>query len=298
MNKAFITKLPITIENSNIPYFGECVIHAKTKGTHFYMDTEKDVKVWFDKSTNYMIASTTETTGTSCIVPAKKRLTVTIPTDGLDIHVAKKYDITSLLIDGNGILSVKADDVKYMKDLRQLGQLGKGAVELIGDLSALSGLTQITALCIRNDSNTLTGDLSALSGLTKLTNIYINDNSNSLTGDVLAFTDLNNLQECRLYGVSLIGDLTTLSKSCYFFDTNINSFSWTKGKRVNTTLLSNSSGSAWNLGNYVDDMLIDQALNTVRAGNNIIKVKGNRTSASDSALAALQKKGVTVTILN
>lgn len=295
MNKAFITKLPITIENSNIPYFGECVIHAKAKSTHFYMNTEKDVKVWFDKSTNYRIASTTETTGTSCIVPAGKKLTVTIPTDGLDIHVAKKYDITGLSIDGT--FSVKADDVKYMKDLRQLGQLTTGNVELIGDLSALSGLTQITALVIRND-NTLTGDLSALSGLTKLTNIYIRNDSNSIKGDLSAFTDLNNLQECRLYSSPIIGDLATISKSCYFFDTNASSLSWTKGKRVNTTLLSNSGTNAWNLGDYVDNMLIDQASNTVRGSNNTIKVKGNRTSASDSALAALQKKGVTVTILN
>lgn len=295
MNKAFITKLPVTVENSNIPYLGECVIHAKAGSSYFYMDTEKNVKVWFDKSTNYRIAGK-ETTGASCIVPAEKRLIVTIPADGLDIHVVKKYDITMLTTDGK--FSVKADDVKYMKDLKLLQQNNQGTVELIGDLSALSGLTQITTLTIRNDSNTLTGDLSALSGLTKLTNIYIRNDSNSLTGDLSAFADLNNLRDCRLYSFHITGDLATISKSCYFFDTNINSLSWTKGKRVNTTLLSNSSTSAWNLGNYVDNMLIDQALNTVKGGYNIINVKGNRTSASDSALAALQKKGVTVTILN
>ena len=99
-----------------------------------------------------------------------------------------------------------------------------------------------------------------------------------------------------LAGVALNGGMLALSKrNC--------SFTWSN-RPSNAKILAISQGSGQgnnrvNLGNYVDAMLINQA--TLEVGDKyfskVINVTGNRTAASDAAIATLAAKGFTVTVL-
>ena len=73
-------------------------------------------------------------------------------------------------------------------------------------------------------------------------------------------------------------------------------FTW-KSERSSTSPIISITSSAANFGDDLDAMLINQAkCKASTADSKIIMVKGNKTSASDSAISELQSKGYTVVV--
>jgi hypothetical protein len=131
-------------------------------------------------------------------------------------------------------------------------------------------------------------------------------------GDVQNLASINKTSLENLKGIELTGDLAKLNNNCVFlsnaggtFNKNDNStktsLTWTtKGTRQYILALENVR-----MTSGVDQFLIDMSTleldpSAIQSGSSwlkTIRIIGTRTSASDSAVATLSAKGVTVTLL-
>ena len=168
-----------------------------------------------------------------------------------------------------------------------------------GDISALTNLTALVTLDLSNAQ--VSGDISALANLTALTSMNLSNMQNPLTGNISNLKSLTKCTDIKLDYSKLTGDLATLPASCRFV-----SFYKDKGSIFTWTTRSSSAkiiaiASTATLTN-IDKMLQDQAQCQVGFSSSdavwlkTISVTGNRTSASDDAVVALQQKGYKISI--
>ena len=162
----------------------------------------------------------------------------------------------------------------------------------------MKNLTSLTYLSFYNTQ--VSGDIANLKNLTSLT--YISLDYTKISGDIGELSGLIKCVNISLKGSTFTGDLSQIPSSCPFI-----SFGYNK----NTVLSWTNRPSAANIlaieGNAkitdVDKMLQDQAQCQVGftesspAWYKIISCIGTRTSASDTAVATLQQKGYTVSII-
>ena len=199
----------------------------------------------------------------------------------VEITISDKYSLTRITpyyknespdkVYGKNI-KFNISDLKYSNDLTFLDLSN---TQVSGDIANLKNLTSLTYISL--DYTKISGDIGELSGLIKCVNI-------------------------SLKGSTFTGDLSQIPSSCPFI-----SFGYNK----NTVLSWTNRPSAANIlaieGNAkitdVDKMLQDQAQCQVGftesspAWYKIISCIGTRTSASDTAVATLQQKGYTVSII-
>ena len=184
-------------------------------------------------------------------------------------------------------------------------------------LAALKGLTDITTIEISNESagrvnnpsedTILSGDIAELKTLTNLTSLSLN--GTKVSGDI---AELKTFTRCRAIYISetnVWGDLSVLNPSVLKVSGGSSKsnqkLSWSsptnRSSKTNIPLVitdGNGKG-AWDFGDDVDKLFIDEAACTNYSGNPMgkyINVKGNRTSASDNAIQTLQNNGWTVKI--
>jgi len=127
-------------------------------------------------------------------------------------------------------------------------------------------------------------------------NTQVSGNIDSLAS-ITKLTDLTGLE-----GTSLIGDMSKIPAGVNFisqFNRKVTTnFTWTANGRKNATLLAMAGNVPFDTAS-MDNMLVDQATCTFKPNaadprTKIISVSGNRTSASDAAVAAIQNMGVTI----
>lgn len=160
---------------------------------------------------------------------------------------------------------------------------------ITGDLSDVSSMTGLTFLYFSGQK--ITGDLSSISGLVNATNISLG--SCECEGNVSNLADMPNLIffSCAGENNAMTGNLAALPDSLAMFTAGSNSeFVWS-GTRSSSAKIISMRGVR--LGEYVDAMLNNQA-NCVATATKEMRVYGERTSASDSAVATLNSKGYTV----
>lgn len=170
-------------------------------------------------------------------------------------------------------------------------------------------------------SDNVTGDISSLKRLTKLENFESPSNT-YLKGDISVFANMPNLATLVLRKASLSGDISSFentklsyalidngnytgdlskfpsTKEAIFYANNANSFTWSN--RSSTKYIFGMSIRKSTVDN-IDKMLQDLSACQVGYSGDLlwkrsIVVGGTRTSASDDAVASLQKKGYTITI--
>ena len=145
--------------------------------------------------------------------------------------------------------------------------------QVTGDIAAISPLSKLKDAQL----NHVTGDISAINN-TKLTSIIISK-SGGLSGDIAK------LKSDFIY-LGIDGDTTS-------------KFTWSS--RDTNNYIFGNSGRPVLLSN-LDDMLINmsQCRSGITSTSPIyyksIQYQGNRTSASDDAVATLQQKGYTISI--
>lgn len=219
-----------------------------------------------------------------------------------NISIMDKYSLTSFdtSVFKGATSKNKAVDISSFAYCYKLTSLIYLDSNLTGDIDALSGLTSLTILNLRDCSN-LTGDIAALSGLTSLTDMVISEKSTSklICSNIGKLATLNNLQYLRVKGMEISGDLSTLSPKLILITNQNGNSNCTWSNRPST---SNVFAIEDINVNNIDKMLIDFS-NCVVPSNipsdsyyKVISVKGVRTSASDDAVAALQSKGYTIII--
>lgn len=147
-----------------------------------------------------------------------------------DIMYSDVKDITELILDERGI-----GDIRALSSLTNLTKLSLYS-NSISDISALSGLTQLTYLDL--EGNETISDISALSGLVNLKELYLSANSIS---DVNALSGLNNLTVLTLSwngidDVSALSGLTNLTTLRLDYNFDISDISALSGM-INLTKL-------------------------------------------------------------
>nr|DAG00264.1 MAG TPA: putative receptor protein kinase TMK1-like kinase, TRANSFERASE [Podoviridae sp. ctJDl18] len=212
-----------------------------------------------------------------------------------DLNLENKYIISEINCSSK-LFALNIENLSYSKNIRTL-YARETMTE--GDVSFLKKCTLLSVLNLRDTKNVY-GDIESISNLTKLTSLdLMNTNVN---GDITTFFKLSELSELNLRGTSVYGDLSKLPSKLSFFpmssdDNNI--FSWKSIRPSNSKILALEN---INLGNDVDNMLINQKDCVVgfsesdEAYKKTIFVKGTRTSASDEAVSILQAKGYTIKI--
>ena len=286
MNKCFITKLPSSVDNDNLPVLGQLRINWLKQSDL----TDNDARA-IGLSTNDSItikvsgAHLTDSTLASNLGNTK---TITVADGLVWLYVSN---------DADAILTI---DNKYSLTYLSFGRLEKYNLKCSVKFD-INDIRYCTALNYLNLSRTsVSGDISAVSQLTNLRSIALNYTQVSGKIDSLAnITGLDYIAELK--GLSLTGDMSKIPAGVRFISqagrkVNTN-FTWTAKGRQNATLLAIDENIPFDTAS-MDNMFIDQATCTFKptdGWSRIISVKGTRTSASDDAVTAIQNMGVTIT---
>ena len=214
-----------------------------------------------------------------------------------DISALRKLTALVNLNLGNTQVS---GDISAISQLTALGNITLANTKISGDISAISKLTTLDNINLGNTQ--VSGDISAMSKLTALSYFYLSNTN--LSGKIDSFANLTKLSDISgMDGLSLTGDMSKIPARVKFISqmfrkVNTN-FTWTANGRQNATLLAMDGPIPFDTVS-MDNMFIDQATCTLRAiesrpETKRINVRGNRTSASDEAVTAIQNMGVTIT---
>ena len=190
-------------------------------------------------------------------------------------------------------------DIANLRGLTALQELNLHHTQVTGDIANLRELTALTKISM--DQTQLSGDIASLKGLTALTIIGMSNEQVPLTGNISQLSTLSNCTYIRLNNSKLTGDLALLPSKCRyasFFNDKGSVFTWSTRPSSAKIIAIEGNASLTN----IDKMLQDQAQCQVgftssdAVSYKTISVAGNRTSASDDAVAALQQKGYTIRI--
>ena len=332
MNKCFITKLPSSVDNDNLPVLGQLRINwlkqnnltdNASRAIQLGTNDSITVKVSGAHFTDDTLASNLGSTKTITNADGLVWLWVSNDADAI-LTIDNKYSLTCInFVRPSKELVERAvyfdiDDIRYCTNLTQLVAM---ETKISGDIDAISNLTTLENINLIDTQ--VSGDISAISNLTKLTNIGLSNTK--VSGDISALSKLTNLSMINLSNLQLNGDVSVLSNIVNLTDlsglqgnsltgdmskipANVSyisqgnrkiktNFTWTANGRQNATLLTMSNAVPFDTVS-MDNMLIDQATCTYKPSSatwkNVIDVKGTRTSASDAAVTSIQNKGVTI----
>ena len=288
MNKCFITKLPSSVDNDNLPVLGQLKINwlkqdalsdNSQRGLWLSTNDSITVKVSGAHFTDKTLTSNLGNTKTITAADGRVALYVSNDADAI-LTIDNKYSLTVLETTPNfetsklSSISFDIDDIRYCTNLISLVLQSP---QVIGDISAVSNLTNIKVLGLVNTQ--VSGNIDSLASITKL-------------------TDFGGLQ-----GTSLIGDMSKIPAGVNFIS-QLNrkvttNFTWTANGRKNATLLAIDGNVPFDTAS-MDNMFIDQATCTFKGNDGqpwtkAISVSGTRTSASDAAVETIQNMGVTIT---
>lgn len=211
------------------------------------------------------------------------------------INLKNLTALTNLSISSTQI----SGDIINLKSLTALTSLSLDFTKTSGDIANLKNLTALTHISAYNTQ--ISGDISNLKSLTALTRIGMSNTQVPLTGDIGQLSTLSNCNYMDLNSSKLTGDLAILPNKCRyvsFMDDRGSVFTWSTRPSAAKIIAIGGNASLTN----IDKMLQDQAQCQVGFSSNepsfykTISVAGNRTSASDNAVATLQQKGYTISI--
>jgi len=229
--------------------------------------------------------------------------------------IANLKNLTQLTFLGLNNTQVTGD-IANLKNLTQLTSLGLNNTQVTGDIANLKNLTQLTSLGLNNTQ--VTGDIANLKNLTQLTSLGLNNTQ--VTGDIANLKNLTQLVNCRLHNVSgnintfdnfskltvldlqksnVTGDLATLPATLTMLFVDNNSFSWSSRPSSSKILAIEGNPKIDKIDKMLQDLAQCQVGITSSSATweKTITANGSRTSASDSAVQALQNKGYTVSII-
>ena len=190
-------------------------------------------------------------------------------------------------------------DIANLKTLTALTSMNLSNTQVSGDIANLKTLTALTSMNLPNTQ--VSGDIANLKTLTALTSMNLSNMQNPLTGNISNLKSLTKCTDIKLDYSKLTGDLATLPASCRFvsfYKDKGSTFTWTTRSSSAKIIAIASTATLTN----IDKMLQDQAQCQVGFSSSddvwlkTISVTGNRTSASDDAVATLQQKGYTISI--
>lgn len=219
MNKCFITKLPSSVDNDNLPVLGQLRINW-LKQSDLTDNDARAIKLATNDSITVKVsgAHLTDNTlasnlGNTKTITAADGLVILYVSNDADatLTIDNKYALTQL----NFVNSFKSSlvrsvyfDIEDIKYCTSLTNLVLSNTQVSGDISAVSNLTDLAYLIL--DSTQVNGDISAVSNLTKINSIVFNNSK--VSGDISAISQLTALNRLKLSNTQVSGDISAISQ--------------------------------------------------------------------------------------
>lgn len=280
MGKCLITKLNGSVSNDKLLKLGEMRFYFKKEDKYSNV-LNHGISLTFAENTtisvvggNFVDKTDNSNLGTTLSFEADVNKNIFVSNENCYISVNKYLLLNISAVDGEDktVCYFSIDDLKYSSKINNIYSL----------------------------SSQVTGDIANLKDLTALANIDLS--GSQVTGDIAAFTNMSELKELRLnVPTSLVlGELSSLPTKLLFYSANrANKFTWNNTRSISYSIVA--------LENVVLGESVDKALNDLASCTNkntdsnpswykVINIIGTRTSASDTAVQALQSKGYTVSI--
>lgn len=305
MAKCLVTKLNGSVDNIELLRLGEMRIKVEsvespTKDTQgFGVSFIEPTTVEIVGDGYFTDNTLTENKGKSIVVSSLQGVIVSQATT---VAIRNKYKLLNLNVfipSGNPYGKNKVLNIDDLKYSTSLSSLNLASMQASGDIANLKNLTALITLLLSETK--VVGDIANLKNLTNLTSLSLFNTQVPLTGDIGQLNALSNCTKMSLQYNKLTGDLATIPSNCRFVSfLNDKGSVFTWSTRSSTAKIIAIEGAA-SLTN-IDKMLQDQAQCQVGFSSNdsawykTISVAGNRTSASDNAVEALQQKGYTISI--
>jgi hypothetical protein len=288
MNKCLVTKLNGSSNNPELLRLGE--MRIKILKVSNPTDHTQGFSLGFNKPATLEIVSDGYFTDKTLTENKGKRITLNTGT-------------SSIWVNGNSDVEIAILD-KYSLTYINRAYQGEASSSAYGNniklnISDLEYSTALTILVLPNTQ--VSGDISNLKSLTALTSIGLSNTQVPLTGDIGQLSTLSNCDYIDLNYSKLTGDLAKVPYKCRFVSTMSDKgsvFTWSTRPSIAKIIAITGNASLTN----IDKMLQDQAQCQVgflpddSSSFKTISVAGNRTSASDNAVATLQQKGYTISI--
>ena len=206
--------------------------------------------------------------------------------------IANLKNLTQLAFLGLNYTQVTGD-IANLKNLTQLTSLGLNYTQVTGDIANLKNLTQLTSLGLYYTQ--VTGDIANLKNLTQLVNCKLHN----VSGNINTFDNFSKLTVLNLQKSNVTGDLATLPATLTMLFVDNNSFSWSSRPSSSKILAIEGNPKIDKIDKMLQDLAQCQVGITSSSATweKTITANGSRTSASDSAVQALQNKGYTVSII-
>ena len=335
MGKCLITKLNGSVNNSELLKIGELRINfgkvqnPTKENRSLNIKVNKESKVELIGDGYFTDENLGANKGKSLLLSPNTNNYIYISNNDVAISISDKYALTGIFhqaVEYPWNASGDKSHIKYnLEDLKYsaaLTNLSAKSANISGDISALTNLTALVTMDLSNTQisgdianlKTLTaltsmslsnaqvsGDIANLKTLTALTSMNLSNMQNPLTGNISNLKSLTKCTDIKLDYSKLTGDLATLPASCRFvsfYKDKGSTFTWTTRSSSAKIIAIASTATLTN----IDKMLQDQAQCQVGFSSSddvwlkTISVTGNRTSASDDAVATLQQKGYTISI--
>lgn len=317
MNDCLVTKLKGTVDNPNLPKLGILAVDVfsianftEQNSTITIYAGDKDIHVKVVSGGGYMgnsWATLSSDQLTEVIVPANGHKGIPVSDFNGRIEIDNKYYIEQLIL-GVNTSEVKSRfsigdlaNINYPNELTTLYVNISGAE---GDIQNLKDYPNIDFWAVGN--KLVTGDVTGLE------NTNINLIGTKCYGDFTSLLEHAAIDAPRILSVTdsghdCVADFSKASDSVKICTLAIkdNKFNglWKTTRPSSKTIITfqgyQYATNLWkfiDFGNDLDAMLINQAECEAAASNKHIVVNGNRTSASDAAIATLKSKGYNVTI--
>lgn len=336
MAKCLVTKLDGVVTDANIPKLGEMIfdVNVITPNSAFYIGGNEKITIkaldggFFKNASGENIGTEVTTNGYQAVYFGKSgkysltpkyalkwfsgngsALATTINVEDLQyneesilslIGVGNSYgDLSKVNTSNINWLNLQNSKVKY--DLSKIINPNLANVYLsyntnfinAGDVSQCAVATKVQEFSCYG----MSGDISTVFlNCPQLKYIDLIPNDDGYYGDIAGLrnviTGMYFYRKCNIYG-----DMSKLKANYISFTVDdISSCTWIAGRDSGLPIMALRGNI--DLGNYVDAMLIDQSNRSVASSYpfKTISCYGNRTSAFDSAVSALQAKGFTVEI--
>ena len=292
MNKCFITKLPSSVDNDNLPVLGQLKItwlkqdnltNNDSRAIGLSTNDSITVKVSGAHFTDRTLTSNLGNTKTITSDNGEVWLYVSNDADAI-LTIDNKYSLTELNFsyDNNWSIprsaSFDIEDIRYCTNLTIL-KLPR--IQVSGDISIVSNFANLAELDLF--STQISGDISAVSEFTNLT--YLRLPNSSISGDISALSKLINLSVLSLGNTKVNGDISVLSN-----------FTNLKILILDNTKVSGDISVLSNLTNLIGTLALNNTnvsgdINALSKLTNLTDIKLNNTNVSGNidSLANLTK---------
>ena len=218
MNKCFITKLPSSVDNDNLPVLGQLRIDW-LKQDSLTSNDQRSVQLQTNNSITVKVSGAHFTDRTSANNLGNTK-TITAADGNVELYISNdadavltidnKYSLIVLNFEHSSTKALQSMyfDIYDIKYCTNLTSFGVSYSQVYGDISAVSELVNLEYLYL--DNTQVSGNINVLSKCVNMRMLKLS--STQISGDISAISKLTNLSVLGLSYTQISGDISAISK--------------------------------------------------------------------------------------